>query len=89
MWRQVKADVYGRTVELIEVDEGAALGAAILAGVGAGEWKTVDEACEKTIRVAERIEPDPDSAKVLDRSYEAYKMLYAALRPAMKIITDQ
>ena len=89
LWRQIQADVYSRTVELIDVDEGAALGAAILAGVGAGAWKTVDEACEKTIRVAERIEPDPDSAKVLDRNYEAYKTLYGALRPAMKIITDQ
>jgi len=86
LWRQIQADVYGQAVETIEVDEGAAFGAAILAGVGVGAWKSVDEACEKTIRVAERIEPDTESVEVLDRNYEAYKLLYQALKPAMNII---
>ncbi|HEY0460454.1 MAG TPA: xylulokinase [Pyrinomonadaceae bacterium] len=89
LWRQIQADVYARTVETIEADEGAAFGAAILAGVGAGAWRTVDEACEKTIRVAQRIAPDTASAEKLNRNYEAYKLLYAALRPAMKFVTAQ
>lgn len=88
LWRQIQADVYGQAVETIEADEGAAFGAAILAGVGAGTWSTVDEACEKTIRVAEKIEPEADSVEKLNRSYEAYKLLYPALRPAMKFVTD-
>jgi xylulokinase len=86
LWRQIQADVYGQPVETIEADEGAAFGAAILAGVGVGAWASVDEACEKTIRVAERIEPNAESAEVLGRSYEAYKLLYSALKPAMVII---
>lgn len=86
LWRQIQADVYGRAVEVIEADEGAAFGAAILAGVGAGAWSSVDEACEKTIRVLERIESDTKSAERLNRNYEAYKLLYTALRPAMQII---
>ncbi len=73
---------------MIEADEGAAFGAAILAGVGFGHWKTVDEACEKTIRVAETIEPNQESFEKLDRNYEAYKLLYSALRPALRFITD-
>lgn len=64
-------------------------GAAVFAGVGAGAWRSVDEACENTIRVAERIKPDKKSVKALNRNYEAYKLLYSALRPAMKIITEQ
>jgi xylulokinase len=88
LWRQIQADVYGQTVEILEADEGAAFGAAVLAGVGAGVWKTVDEACEKTIRVAETVEPIADSIEKLNRNYEAYKLLYSALRPAMKIITE-
>ena len=88
LWRQIQADVDGQNVEILEADEGAAFGAAILAGVGAGQWQTVDEACEKTIRVAETVEPNNESVKILDRNYEAYQLLYSALRPAMKIVIE-
>jgi xylulokinase len=86
LWRQIQADVYGRAVETIEADEGAAFGAAILAGVGVGAWNSVDEACDTAIRVAGRIEPNPISVEVLDKNYQAYKLLYSALKPAMDII---
>lgn len=87
LWRQIQADVYGHAVETIEADEGAAFGAAILAGVGVGAWNSVDEACSQVIRVSERVEPNTHSAEALDKNYEAYKLLYAALKPAMDIIT--
>lgn len=88
LWRQIQADVYGQAIETIEADEGAAFGAAILAGVGVGAWKSVDEACSKVIRIASNTEPEQASASALERNYEAYKLLYAALRPAMNIITE-
>ncbi len=88
LWRQIQADVYGQTVEILEADEGAAFGAAILAGVGAGAWNSVDEACEKTIRVAETVEPNLESIEKLNRNYEAYRILYGALRPAMDILKN-
>ena len=80
LWRQIQADVYGQTVETIAAEEGAAYGAALLAGVGAGAWRTIGEACEKTICVAERIEPNHESVEILNRRYEAYKAIYPALR---------
>ncbi|HQZ97025.1 MAG TPA: xylulokinase [Pyrinomonadaceae bacterium] len=80
VWRQIQADVYGQAVQTIEADEGAALGAAILAGVGVGTWNSVDEACERTIRVAEKIDVNAESAKALDQNYEIYKRLYPALK---------
>lgn len=86
LWRQIQADVYGQRVETIEADEGAAFGAAILAGVGYGAWASVDEACEKAINVSDRINPVPASVELMNRNYAAYKLLYAALRPAMNII---
>ena len=49
LWREIQASVYGRAVETIAADEGAAYGAAILAGVGAGVWTTVDEAVDATV----------------------------------------
>jgi xylulokinase len=87
LWRQIQADVYGQPAETIETNEGAALGAAILAGVGVGAWNSVDEACEKAIRMAEHVEPNTGSAEILNRNYEAYKLLYPALRSAMDIIS--
>src|SRR5712671_3554848 len=57
LWQQIQADIYGQRVELVEADEGAAYGAALLGGVGAGAWSSVDEACAVAIRVRERIAP--------------------------------
>ncbi|MEQ1642322.1 MAG: xylulokinase [Pyrinomonadaceae bacterium] len=88
LWRQIQADVFGRTVETITADEGAAFGAAILAGVGYGAWASVDEACDAAIKVADWTKPDPDAVAALDRNYEAYKLLYGALRPALNILNQ-
>jgi xylulokinase len=80
LWRQIQADVYGREVETVEAEEGAAYGAALLAGVGRGAWKTVDEACDSVVRVAERIKPDPRAVELLGERYEAFRRLYPALK---------
>jgi xylulokinase len=80
VWGQIQADVYGQTVETIQAEEGAAYGAALLAGVGAGEWKTVEEACEQTISVAETIAPNDDAVELYNRQYKKYQMVYPALR---------
>ena len=80
VWRQIQADAYGQSVQTIGADEGAAFGAAILAGVGIGAWDSVDEACEKTIRVGEEVKVNTESAKALDRNYQTYKLLYPALQ---------
>ena len=85
LWRQIQADVYGQTVEIASADEGAAFGAALLAGVGAGNWQTVAEACESTINIAARTEPDRESARILERNYNAYRRLYSALAPINEI----
>jgi xylulokinase len=79
LWRQIQADVYDREVEAVEAEEGAAYGAAILAGVGAGAWKSVDEACDAIVRVAHRIAPDPKNAAIMQDGYRTYRQLYPAL----------
>jgi xylulokinase len=80
LWRQIQADVYGHEVELVEAEEGAAYGAAILAGVGAKIWASVDEACASLVRVARRVGPNPDAAAVMNKSYAAYRRVYPATR---------
>ncbi|HEX6185060.1 MAG TPA: FGGY-family carbohydrate kinase, partial [Pyrinomonadaceae bacterium] len=80
VWRQIQADVYGREVELVEADEGAAYCAALLAGVGGGAWGSVEEACAASVRVRERVAPEPETARHMDERYKAFQKLYPALR---------
>jgi len=80
LWRQIQADVYGHEVEIVEAEEGAAYGAAILAGVGAGVWPTVDAACQSVVHVRERIPVNEHDAAVLARAYESYKRVYPATK---------
>lgn len=80
LWQQIQADVYGQTVETVEAEEGAAFGAALLAGVGAGQWATVDEACRQTIRIAGKVEPNFASKDLLNEQFKVYQALYGALR---------
>jgi xylulokinase len=80
LWRQIQADVYGHEVEMVEAEEGAAYGAALLAGVGIGIWPSVDAACVAVVRVADRVTPEPAHQSLLDRNYQAFRRLYPALR---------
>jgi xylulokinase len=80
LWRQIQADVYVHEVEIVEAEEGAAYGAAILAGVGAKVWPSVDAACNSVVRVAHRVRPNPDAVAVMNKSYSAYQRVYPATR---------
>jgi xylulokinase len=80
LWRQIQADVYAHEVEIVAAEEGAAYGAAILAGVGAGAWSSVDEACDKVVRVAARIAQHPSDSKTMQQGYRTYRKIYPALR---------
>jgi xylulokinase len=80
LWRQIQADVYGHSVEIVEAEEGAAYGAALLAGVGAGVWSTVDDACRQAVHIRTRVEPDPAASATLQKQYAAYRRIYPALK---------
>ncbi len=80
LWRQIQADVYGHEVETVEAEEGAAYGVAILAGVAAGAWPSVEAACDDVIRTNKRVPPDAHAVKLFHRQYRKYVALYPALR---------
>jgi xylulokinase len=81
LWRQIQADVCGLPITTINIDEGPALGVALLAGVGAGVWASVGEACEAVIRTVSVTEPDPARTARYEEFYqELYHPLYAELR---------
>ncbi|HET9100025.1 MAG TPA: xylulokinase [Acidobacteriaceae bacterium] len=79
LWRQIQADVYGRAVEFLAAEEGAAYGTALLAGVGVGAWSNVDTACESSIQIAGQIGPEPAARFEYDQSYQTYRRIYPAL----------
>jgi xylulokinase len=81
LWRQIQADVYNHEVEIVEAEEGAAYGAALLAGVGAKHWSSVEQACSATVHVAERVQPQLAARPVLHQQYLLYRQLYVALKP--------
>jgi xylulokinase len=80
LWRKIVASVLG--VELVTVNstEGAAYGAALIAGVGAGAWRDVSAACDAAIVVTGRDGPDPQWRGVYESLYPRYRALYPALR---------
>lgn len=79
LWQQIQADVYAREVEILKAEEGAAYGAAILAGVGSGGWKSVDEACDAAVSVAKRVSVIEQSSATMQRGYKTYRRIYPAL----------
>jgi xylulokinase len=80
LWRAIQADIYGYASDVLVAEEGAAFGAALLAGVGVGAWPDTDAACASAIQVAEQIAPDPASAQSYANGYKVYRRLYPALR---------
>ena len=80
LWRRIQAGVYGHTVEILTAEEGGAFGCALMAGVGAGHWANLDQACAQAIEVAHRIAPDPADLTVYKAAYAHWRRLYPALR---------
>jgi xylulokinase len=80
LWRRIQAGVYGHAVEVLTAEEGGAFGAALMAGVGAGHWANLDEACGQAIEVAQRIEPDESDVAAYKCGYAQWRKLYPALK---------
>ncbi len=81
LWRQILADIFEAELVTVNTTEGAAYGAALLAGVGAGVWSDVDAACSQTIFVSDRISPNEATAETYRAAYDEYRKLYPALKP--------
>lgn len=84
LWRQMLADLYEIPVRTLTVDQGGALGAAILAGVGSGVFESIEAACEKIIRFREPVEANSEAYSAYEPYYEIYKTLYTDLEDRFK-----
>jgi xylulokinase len=86
LWRQIQADVFGQKVVTINAEQGPAYGVALLAAVGAGAYKNIEEACAATIKVVSETPLDKKAAKVYDRGFPVYQQLYRSLKQDFKAI---
>jgi xylulokinase len=78
-WRQLQADVYRKPIVITNASEGPAYGVALLAGVGTGVWKTVEQA-SCCIRETQKLKPNKKSAEGYERGYAVYSKLYGDLK---------
>jgi len=87
-WLQIQADATGRPHVVVNVDEGPALGVALLAGVGAGVWSSVPEACDAAIRVERSCEPQSAHRALYDGGYALYQALYRQLESSFDAVAE-
>jgi xylulokinase len=80
LWLEIVASVLGVPLELTEVEEGSAYGAALLAGVSTGVFGSAGEAVAACVRVRDRIEPNEAWAREYDEGYARYRALYPAVK---------
>ena len=84
LWRQILASVLETELVTTNTDEGAAYGAALLAGVGVGAWSDVLSACKSSIKLTSKTLPDIDEQEAYRKSYTIYQELYPALRSSFQ-----
>lgn len=87
LWRQILADVLGVELVTVNTTEGAALGAALLAGVACGVWSNIDEACAQTVKVIEHVAPVTENVARYQGMHEQYQQLYPALKPTFEFLS--
>jgi L-xylulokinase len=85
LWSQLLADTVRLPLETTDTDEPGARGAAVLAGLGAGCWSSVDEAADATVRVLRRYEPAAAGVVRMARRWDAYVRVVDALRGAWPV----
>ncbi|OGS20731.1 MAG: xylulokinase [Elusimicrobia bacterium RIFOXYA2_FULL_39_19] len=86
VWMQILADIFGAELVTINTTEGAAYGAALLAGVGTKVYKSIKEACEKTINVTGRITPNKKNTEIYKHHHLLFTSLYKGLKNNFKSI---
>lgn len=86
LWKKMIANILNLKVDVIESEEGPALGGAMLAAVACGEYKNVEEAAAKIVRIVDTVEPEEELVKKYDERYQQFRQIYPACRPLFDII---
>ena len=79
LWNQIQADIYGTGVQTLKVPDATVLGAAILGGVGAGVFNSIEEGADRMVKVDRTYEPQKKNVAVYAELYATYCRMYEAL----------
>ncbi len=80
LWKKMIANIMNLKVDVIESEEGPALGAAMLAAVGCGAYPDVETIAEKMVKVVDTVEPDPELVAKYEERYQHFKKLYPTMK---------
>ena len=84
LWRRIIANVMNLKLEIVESEEGPAMGAAILAAVGCGEYPDVETAAKQIVHVVETVEPEEELVRKYEERYQKFREIY----PTVKALYD-
>ena len=86
LWKKMIANILNLKVDVIESEEGPAMGGAMLAAVACGEYASVEEIAEKFVKVTGTVEPEPELAAKYEECYQKFRQIYPACKPLFEII---
>ena len=86
LWKKMIANILNVKVDVIESEEGPALGGAMLAAVACGEYANVEEAAAKIVKIIDTVEPEAELVEKYEKRYQQFKEIYPACKPLFDII---
>lgn len=86
LWKKMIANILNLKVDVIESEEGPALGGAMLAAVACGEYENVEAAAEKIVKIIDTVEPEVELVEKYEARYQQFKEIYPACKPLFDLI---
>lgn len=86
LWKKIVANVLNLKVDVIESEEGPAMGGAMLAAVACGGFKNVEEAAARVVKIVDTVEPDPELVAKYEARYAQFKEIYPTCKPLFEMI---
>ena len=88
LFRQLQADMFGKKISSIQIEQGPAFGVALLAAVGDGAYRNIEAACKATIELAGTTEVDRRAAKRYDQLFPIYQQAYGHLKEDFRALAE-
>ena len=80
LWKKMIANILNLKVDVIESEEGPAMGGAMLAAVANGEFASVEEAAAKIVKIVDTVEPEPELVAKYEERYQQFKQIYPTVK---------
>ena len=80
LWKKMVANIMNLKVDVLENEQGPAMGGAMLAAVGCGAYPDVETIAKKIVKVVETVEPDPELTAKYEERYQKFRTLYPTMK---------